>query len=148
MAIVSQEPILFACSIRENINYSVEHEMDMAEIEKVAKMANIHDFVSSLPTVSILSNLLHMLQYRTQEFFKGDIFQFDAPRSTPGYRFVWRHKSLWTTYCAFYKDILHFLNPNTAPPQKKKKKNKQNGRFLLGTPGYGLCNLLQAIMPY
>ena len=23
-------------------------------------------------------------------------------------------KSIWTFYCAFYKDILHFLNPNTA----------------------------------
>ena len=35
-----------------------------------------------------------------------------------------------------YKDILHFLNPNTA----LKKKIEQNGGFLLGTPGYSLCH--------
>ena len=27
-------------------------------------------------------------------------------------------KSFWTFYCAFYKDILHFLNPNTALKNK------------------------------
>ena len=52
MSIVSQEPILFACSIKENIQYSVDYEMTDVEIEKVAKMANIHDFISSLPLVS------------------------------------------------------------------------------------------------
>ncbi|XP_072174900.1 ATP-dependent translocase ABCB1-like [Diadema setosum] len=50
MAIVSQEPVLFASSIKENIQYGVEEEMDMASVERVAKMANIHDFISSLPT--------------------------------------------------------------------------------------------------
>ena len=28
------------------------------------------------------------------------------------------NKSFWTFYCAFYKDILHFLNPNTAHKNK------------------------------
>ncbi|XP_071479160.1 ATP-dependent translocase ABCB1-like [Diadema antillarum] len=50
MAIVSQEPILFARSVKENIEYSVDGELDEDSIEKVAKMANIHDFISSLPT--------------------------------------------------------------------------------------------------
>eukprot|EP00057_Strongylocentrotus_purpuratus_P008762 XP_011663236.1 PREDICTED: multidrug resistance protein 1 [Strongylocentrotus purpuratus] len=50
ISVVSQEPILFACSIKENIQYSVDGEMDMADIERVAKMANIHDFISTLPT--------------------------------------------------------------------------------------------------
>ncbi|XP_071480566.1 ATP-dependent translocase ABCB1-like [Diadema antillarum] len=50
MAIVSQEPVLFASSIKENIQYGVEEEMDMTSVERVAKMANIHDFISSLPT--------------------------------------------------------------------------------------------------
>ncbi|XP_041479457.1 ATP-dependent translocase ABCB1-like [Lytechinus variegatus] len=49
MSVVSQEPILFACSIKENIQYSVDKEMDMADIERVAKMANIHGFISGLP---------------------------------------------------------------------------------------------------
>ena len=52
MSIVSQEPILFACSIKDNISYSVQEEMSMEEIIRVAKMANIHDFVKSLPEVS------------------------------------------------------------------------------------------------
>ena len=29
-----------------------------------------------------------------------------------------QNKSFWTCYCAFYKDILHFLNQNTAPLNK------------------------------
>ncbi|XP_054768746.2 ATP-dependent translocase ABCB1-like [Lytechinus pictus] len=49
MAIVSQEPILFACSIGDNIRYGVDEKMEVADIEKVAKMANIHDFIASLP---------------------------------------------------------------------------------------------------
>ncbi|XP_030842345.1 ATP-binding cassette, sub-family B (MDR/TAP), member 4 isoform X3 [Strongylocentrotus purpuratus] len=49
MAIVSQEPILFACSIGDNIQYGVETPMEQAAIENVAKMANIHDFIASLP---------------------------------------------------------------------------------------------------
>ena len=53
MAIVSQEPVLFASSIKENIQYGVEEEMDMTSVERVAKMANIHDFISSLPMVSL-----------------------------------------------------------------------------------------------
>ena len=47
----------------------------------------------------------------------------------------------FSKFCAFYKDILHFLNPNTAP-KNKILNNWTNGRFLLGTPGYGLCHLL------
>ena len=48
-----------------------------------------------------------------------------------------QNKSFQTLYCAFCKDILHFLNPNTAP---ENKIIEQNGGFLLGTPGYGLCH--------
>ena len=33
--------------------------------------------------------------------------------------YTW-NKSFWTFYCAFYKDILHFLNPNTVPKNKNK----------------------------
>ncbi|XP_030843068.1 ATP-dependent translocase ABCB1 isoform X1 [Strongylocentrotus purpuratus] len=49
MSIVSQEPVLFACSIRDNIAYGVEDELPQDEVERVAKMANIHDFIISLP---------------------------------------------------------------------------------------------------
>lgn len=51
MSIVSQEPVLFACSIRDNIAYGVEDELPQDEVERVAKMANIHDFIISLPLV-------------------------------------------------------------------------------------------------
>lgn len=46
---VSQEPVLFACSIFDNIAYSLQRQVNPAEIEEVAKKANAHDFVSSLP---------------------------------------------------------------------------------------------------
>ncbi|XP_033118370.1 ATP-dependent translocase ABCB1-like [Anneissia japonica] len=52
MSIVSQEPVLFNCTIRENIAYSVENIPDLDAIINVAKQANIHDFISSLPEVS------------------------------------------------------------------------------------------------
>uniref|UniRef100_A0A8C6GPI9 P-type phospholipid transporter n=2 Tax=Mus spicilegus TaxID=10103 RepID=A0A8C6GPI9_MUSSI len=50
LGIVSQEPILFDCSIAENIAYgdnsrAVSHE----EIMRAAKEANIHQFIDSLP---------------------------------------------------------------------------------------------------
>ncbi|XP_021045506.1 multidrug resistance protein 1B isoform X1 [Mus pahari] len=50
LGIVSQEPVLFDCSIAENIAYGdnsrvVSHE----EIVRAAKEANIHQFIDSLP---------------------------------------------------------------------------------------------------
>ncbi|XP_071944971.1 ATP-dependent translocase ABCB1-like [Antedon mediterranea] len=49
MSIVSQEPILFDKTIKENIEYSVETPLTVPEVEEFAKMANIHDFIVSLP---------------------------------------------------------------------------------------------------
>ncbi|XP_071946246.1 ATP-dependent translocase ABCB1-like [Antedon mediterranea] len=49
MSIVSQEPVLFNSSICDNIAYSVDYTPDLDEIISVAKQANIHDFISSLP---------------------------------------------------------------------------------------------------
>ncbi|KAJ3229660.1 ATP-binding cassette, sub-B (MDR TAP), member 4 [Chytriomyces hyalinus] len=48
MAIVSQEPTLFARSIAENIRYGNENAT-MDDIIQAAKDANIHEFISSLP---------------------------------------------------------------------------------------------------
>ncbi|CAF4251554.1 unnamed protein product, partial [Adineta steineri] len=49
--IVSQEPTLFDMSIRENISYGDNNREDIPldEIIQVAKTANIHDFIQSLP---------------------------------------------------------------------------------------------------
>lgn len=49
ISIVSQEPILFNCSIEENIAYGSDGKATTAEIENAAKMANAHDFISAFP---------------------------------------------------------------------------------------------------
>ncbi|KAG8201139.1 hypothetical protein JTE90_028804 [Oedothorax gibbosus] len=49
MALVSQEPILFNCSIKENITYGIEGKVDDADIERAARTANIHEFIMQLP---------------------------------------------------------------------------------------------------
>lgn len=53
LGIVSQEPILFDRTIRENIAYGDNTRFVSAEeIMEAAKKANIHNFVSSLPLVT------------------------------------------------------------------------------------------------
>ncbi|CAI4223777.1 unnamed protein product [Auanema sp. JU1783] len=49
LAIVSQEPILFDCSISDNIIYGMKEEVTMERIVEAARKANIYDFVSQLP---------------------------------------------------------------------------------------------------
>ncbi|XP_059135784.1 ATP-binding cassette sub-family B member 5 isoform X3 [Peromyscus eremicus] len=49
-AIVSQEPVLFNCSIAENIAYGDNSRMvPIEEIKEVADAANIHSFIEGLP---------------------------------------------------------------------------------------------------
>ncbi|KAI3684463.1 hypothetical protein L6452_33687 [Arctium lappa] len=48
MGLVSQEPILFATTIRENILFGKE-DATGEEIEEAAKRANAHDFITQLP---------------------------------------------------------------------------------------------------
>lgn len=51
---VGQEPSLFSFTIKENIAYGLsEDEVTMSKIIEAAKIANIHDFISSLPQVDI-----------------------------------------------------------------------------------------------
>ncbi|KAL3513014.1 hypothetical protein ACH5RR_025731 [Cinchona calisaya] len=49
ISIVSQEPVLFNCSIEENIAYGLDGKASSTEIETAAKMANAHEFVSNFP---------------------------------------------------------------------------------------------------
>ena len=51
IGVVSQEPILFAASIAENIRYGREDVTDK-ELQEAAMMANAHDFISKLPQVN------------------------------------------------------------------------------------------------
>ena len=53
MGIVTQEPILFAVSLGENIAYGDNtRKVPIAEVITAAKNANIHDFISTLPQVN------------------------------------------------------------------------------------------------
>ncbi|CAM0882242.1 unnamed protein product [Alopecurus aequalis] len=49
MGLVSQEPVLFNDTIRANIAYGKRGEASEEEIVTVAKAANAHEFISSLP---------------------------------------------------------------------------------------------------
>ena len=52
MGLVSQEPVLFDCSIADNIRYGDNfREVSDEEVETAAKSANIHNFITSLPQV-------------------------------------------------------------------------------------------------
>uniref|UniRef100_I3M9U5 Bile salt export pump n=1 Tax=Ictidomys tridecemlineatus TaxID=43179 RepID=I3M9U5_ICTTR len=50
IGIVSQEPVLFACSIKDNIKYGDNtRDISMEKVIAAAKQAQLHDFVMSLP---------------------------------------------------------------------------------------------------
>ena len=48
IGVVSQEPVLFQTTIRQNILFGRESATD-EEIHRAAKMANAHDFIMTLP---------------------------------------------------------------------------------------------------
>uniref|UniRef100_A0A5B7B3K0 Putative ABC transporter B family member 15-like isoform X1 n=1 Tax=Davidia involucrata TaxID=16924 RepID=A0A5B7B3K0_DAVIN len=48
IALVSQEPTLFAGTIRENITYGASDKIDESEIIEAARAANAHDFIAGL----------------------------------------------------------------------------------------------------
>lgn len=56
IGVVGQEPVLFATSIYENIRYGYEYATK-EQIEEAAKMANAHDFIQKLPSVSLKFNV-------------------------------------------------------------------------------------------
>ena len=51
VGVVSQEPVLFATTIAENIRYGRE-DVTRDEVVEAAKKANAHDFIVKLPQVS------------------------------------------------------------------------------------------------
>ena len=52
MGLVSQEPVLFDLTIRENIAYGDNsREVTMDEVIAAARQANIHHFIENLPLV-------------------------------------------------------------------------------------------------
>lgn len=62
MGFVQQEPVLFNLSIRENIAYGENNrEVTFEEIENAAKKANIHETITSLPSVSFFKYLYKII---------------------------------------------------------------------------------------
>lgn len=49
ISIVSQEPVLFNCSVEENIAYGFNGKASSGEIEAMAKLANAHEFIEKFP---------------------------------------------------------------------------------------------------
>ncbi|KAF5957715.1 hypothetical protein HYC85_004940 [Camellia sinensis] len=49
ISIVSQEPVLFNCSIEENIAYGLDGKASSIDVENAAKMANADEFISKFP---------------------------------------------------------------------------------------------------
>lgn len=59
---VSQEPVLFDCSIADNIKYgSNSKDTTMEKVIEAAQKAQLHDFVMSLPEVSTTDAWLWVL---------------------------------------------------------------------------------------
>lgn len=57
IGIVTQEPILFNCSIKDNIAYGIDdREVTMDKIINAAEKANIHSFISTLIQVNHINN--------------------------------------------------------------------------------------------
>lgn len=55
IGIVSQEPVLFDCTLAENIAYGDNNRtVSMEEIHAAAKAANIHSFIEDLPQVTTI----------------------------------------------------------------------------------------------
>ena len=51
VALVGQEPVLYARSVKENIVYGLENggEIDQSSVENVSRLANAHSFISDMP---------------------------------------------------------------------------------------------------
>lgn len=57
LGVVSQEPVLFATTIAENIRYGRD-DVTNEEIEQATKEANAFDFISKLPLVNNIISLV------------------------------------------------------------------------------------------
>jgi ATP-binding cassette subfamily B (MDR/TAP) protein 1 len=57
MGVVSQEPVLFAATIAQNIRFG-NSKATQSDIEQAAKEANAHNFIVSLPEVGYLTQKL------------------------------------------------------------------------------------------
>ena len=49
VSVVLQESVLFAASLRDNIAFGVPHDVSDEEVERAARLAGAHDFITRLP---------------------------------------------------------------------------------------------------
>ena len=96
IGVVSQEPILFGCTIEENIMYGREG-VTKADVIAAAKDANAHNFISKLPNVSVLSWVMNYRDTSYHDFF----FQISAvlayliPFMCTLFQEFWPFKEYW-----------------------------------------------------
>ena len=61
VGLVSQEPVLFSCSVRDNICYG-NPDATQQQVEAAAQAANAHSFIQKLPEgYSTQVQLLHVI---------------------------------------------------------------------------------------
>src|SRR5204862_7976289 len=48
IGVISQDPFLFSATVRENITFGAP-DLDEAEVERIARLAQAHEFVEQLP---------------------------------------------------------------------------------------------------
>lgn len=65
IALVSQEPVLFSGSIRDNIAYGLA-ECSLDEIQEAARKANAHDFIMKLEKGYDAGNLFLLLKRKAK----------------------------------------------------------------------------------
>lgn len=75
MGIVSQEPVLFATSIGENIRLGAKHGTDgditQKDVETAAKQANCYDFISQLPEVCMYIHAYTSIELKMINFYRS-----------------------------------------------------------------------------
>jgi len=60
IGLVTQEPVLFDCTIKENISYGVSsNDVPFDAIVEASKKANAHNFIMNLPQVLYKIRLLN-----------------------------------------------------------------------------------------
>lgn len=85
IGIVSQEPILFDCSIEENIKYGDNSgDIGIDEVISAAKKAQLHDFVVSLPEVPLTLCVENSGYCKRQSVSDCDMCYFRFGTSTVG----------------------------------------------------------------
>jgi ABC-type multidrug transport system fused ATPase/permease subunit len=67
IGVVSQEPILFHTTIRENILFGRNSAAD-EDIRQAAKMANAHDFIMTLPDVGVICSFTFLINLSLQKY--------------------------------------------------------------------------------